>query len=321
MPQETARRPGSTTAVIALGVCLALLVGVGVWLLLGRDTTPPCGELSENDRVRKSVGEAVRPGMSCEALGEAIVKASAGDDRGNHSLAQAQALKDVLTTLGDQGTGGVTIDPALHHPLAVALSDYEPDLHAMLGGITIQDFVTKAAPQTPPWESDGTYHLTVLTDTLRNVLHAIADTPHAYALLRLAETRTIGQRLTAVPSDAKGYGLSVPPSEGARALGILDGIADAVTHDLDESQAQKWRASVVDGLEDGRASMEGLAETWLNGLLGAPEAQRFESIRTQGVDMTRLWAEQRNMDEPLRQGLLAKVERSALTAYREVKAR
>ncbi|GFH37853.1 hypothetical protein [Streptomyces pacificus] len=320
MPKDTARRPRSATAVFALGICLALLVGLGAWLLLGRESAPPCSDLTVNARVQKSVGEAVRPGMSCQALGEAIVKASVGDDQGNHTLAQAQALKDVLTTLGAQGTGGGAVDPALRRPLAVALTDYAPDLHAMLGGITIEDFVTKAAPEAPPWESDGTHHLTVLTDTLRNVVRGIAEDPDAYAMLRLAETRTTGQRLTAVPTDAKEYSLSVPPTEGARALGVLDGIADSVTRDLDEKQAQEWRAAVVDGVDDGRTSTErGLAATWLDGLHGFPEEQRYERLRTQGVDMTRLWTEHRNMDGPTRQGLLAEVERSALTAYREVK--
>ncbi|WP_432068447.1 hypothetical protein [Streptomyces sp. C10-9-1] len=321
MPKDTARRRRTTIAVITLGVCLALLGGVGAWLSFGRDTTPPCSELSENDRVRQSVGEAVRPGMSCQALGEAIVKASVGDSRGDHTRAQAQALKDVLVTLGGQGSEEVGVDPALRRPLAVALSDYGPDLHAMLGGITVEDFVAKAAPQAPPWESDGTYHLTVLSDTLRNVLRAIAEDPRAYALLRLSETRTTGQRLDAVPDDAKGYGLSVPPTEGARALGALDGIADAVTRGLDENQAREWRAAVVDNLEKGRVPTdEGLAATWLNGLRGAAEAQRFAYLGTQGVDMTRRWAEQRGMDETARQALLAKVERSALTAHREAGA-
>ncbi|MFF2780354.1 hypothetical protein ACFVU3_36290 [Streptomyces sp. NPDC058052] len=321
MPKEAAHRPRSATAVIVLGMCLALLGGLGAWLLLGRESAPPCGDLTEDPRIRKSVGEAVRPGMSCQALGEAIVNASAGDDRGNHALAQAQALNDVLTTLGDQEAGAVTVAPALRRPLAVALSGYAADLHAMLGGIAVEDFVTKAAPSEPPWNPDGTNHLTVLTDTLRNVLRAIAQDPDAYATLRLAETRTIGKRLAAVPADAKGYSLSVPPTESARALGVLDGIADSVTHDLDENQSRQWRDAVVHRLDAGRASTEGaLAATWLDGLAGTPQAQRYELLRTQGVDMTRLWTEQRNMDNPTRQGLLAQVERSSLTAYHEVKA-
>ncbi|MFI8515850.1 hypothetical protein ACIGHB_32485 [Streptomyces sp. NPDC085460] len=321
MPKDSARRPRAATAVIVLGICLALLGGIGAWLLLGRESAPPCGDLTENPRVQKSVGEGVRPGMSCQALGEAIVKATAGDGQGKHTLAQAQALKDVLTTLGEHGTGDTTVDPALRRPLAVALTDYAPDLHAMLSGIAVPDFVTKAAPQEPPWQSDGTYHLTVLTGTLHNVLRAIAQDPDAYATLRLAETRTGGQRLAGVPAGAKGYGLSVPPTEGARALGVLDGIADSVTRDLDEQDAQKWRAAVLGGLSAGRAATEeGLAATWLDSLGSTPKADRYERLRTQGVDMTRLWAERRNMDESTQQGLLAKVERSALAAYREVEA-
>ncbi|WP_166802838.1 hypothetical protein [Streptomyces sp. ICN441] len=320
MPNETPRRPRTATVVIVLGVCLALLGGIGAWLLLGRDTTPPCNGLTENDGVRSSVGQDVRPGMGCQALGEAIVKASAGDARGRHSLAQAQALKDVLTALGAQGPGRLTLDPALRRPLATALADYAPDLHAMLGGIGIQDFATKAAPATPPWKSgDGTYHLTVLTDTLRDVLRAIAQDPHSYALLRLAETRTAGQSLAAVPADAEGFGLSVPPTESARALGVLDGIADAVTRDLDASQARTWRAAVLDGLTDDQVTAtDGPAPAWLRDLRSTPEEERYESLRAQGVEMTRLWAQQRKMDEQTQQGLLAKVERSALSAYREI---
>ncbi|MFG3309640.1 hypothetical protein [Streptomyces wuyuanensis] len=259
--------------------------------------------------------------MSCQALGEAIVKASAGDTQGRHSLAQVQALKDVLTALDAQGPGELTLDPALRRPLATALADYPQDLHAMLGGIGIQDFMTKAAPTTPPWKSDdGTYHLTVLTGTLTDVLHAIAQDPHSYALLRLTETRTTGQRLTAVPADTEGFALSVPPTESARALATLDGIADSVTGDLDTSQATAWRAAVLDTLTDDQASStDGLAEAWLQSLRTTAETKRYESLRAQGVDMTRLWAHQRKMDKQTQQGLLTKVERSALSAYREIK--
>ncbi|WP_432075206.1 hypothetical protein [Streptomyces wuyuanensis] len=320
MPNKTPRHPRKATAVIVLGVCLALLGGIGAWLLLGRDTTPSCNGLPENDRVRSSVGQDIGPGMSCQALGEAIVKASTGDAQGRHSLTQAQALKDVLTALGAQGSGELTLDPALRRPLATALADYAPDLHAMLGGIGVQDFVTRAAPETPPWKSDdGTYHLTVLTDTLRDVLHAVAQDPHSYALLRLTETRTTGERLAAVPADAEGFGLSVPPTESARALGTLDAIAEAVTRDLGTSQAQAWRTAVLDSLADDSASpTDGLAAAWLRGLRSTAEEERYESLRTQGVEMTRLWAQQRKMDEQTRQGLLAKVERGALSAYREI---
>ncbi|MFG2971605.1 hypothetical protein ACGFYY_01210 [Streptomyces sp. NPDC048331] len=327
MPQETPGRTTRVKAFIVLGLCLALLGGVGAWLLLGRETSEPCNGLAGDERVQKSVGAAVRPGMSCTALAEAIVGASAGDASGRHTQAQAQALKDVLIALGSGNPAELNLDPALRVPLASALADYAPDLHAMLGGIGITDFLAKAAPQAPPWQSEDTYHLTVLADTLRGVVRAVAQDPKAYALLRMAETRTTAQRLSAVPADATDFSLSVPPTESARALGILDGIADAVTHGKDKGQARAWRTAVLDTLLDGQTSPHSdqdaqaahLTTAWFQNLRKASEGERFDRLRAQGVDMARTWSQDRKMDEQTQQGLLAKVERSALTAYREIK--
>ncbi|MCX5274912.1 MULTISPECIES: hypothetical protein [Streptomyces] len=326
MPQETSSRTTPAKAFIVLGLCLALLGGVGAWLLLGRGAAEPCNGLAGDERVQKSVGAAVSPGTSCAALAEAIVNASAGNAPGRHTQAQAQALKDVLVVLGSEDPAKLTLDTALRVPLATALADYAPDLHEMLGGIGITDFLAKAAPQAPPWQSDGTHHLTVLPDTLRGIVRAVAQDPEAYALLRMTETRTTAQRLAAVPADAANYSLSVPPTESARALGILDGIADAVTHGKDKRQVRVWRTAVVDTLLDGQASPKSaqdpraahLTAAWLQNLKNASQEERFDRLRTQGVDMAREWAQERKMDEQTQQGLLAKVERSALSAYREV---
>ncbi|MFE3579631.1 hypothetical protein [Streptomyces vinaceus] len=327
MPQDPPHRTTPAKTFIVVGLCLALLGGVGAWLLLGRETAEPCNGLAGDERVQKSVGAAVRPGTSCTALAEAIVGASAGDASGRHTQAQAQALKDVLTALGSGNAAELSLDPALRVPLASALADYAPDLHAMLGGIGITDFLAKAAPEAPPWQSEDTYHLTVLADTLRGVVRAVAQDPEAYALLRMAETRTTAQRLAAVPADAADYSLSVPPTEGARALATLDGIADAATQGKDKGQVQAWRAAVLDALLDGQASPKSdqdaqaahLTTAWLQNLKDASEGERFDRLRTQGVDMVRTWSQDRKMDEQTRQGLLAKVERSALSAYREIK--
>ncbi|MEU8495963.1 hypothetical protein AB0C86_04315 [Streptomyces lavendulae] len=327
MPQETTHRATHVKALFVLGVCLALLGGIGAWLLFGRDANAPCNGLPEDERVRKSVGSAVHPGMSCEALGEAIVKASVGDSPGRHTEAQAQALKDVLLALHPGESKGLTLDPALRAPLATALADYAPDLHAMLGGNGSIEYVTQAAPHVPPWESGGTHHLAVFTNTLKDVLRAVAQDPHGYALLRMTETRSAAQRLAPVPVDATGYALTVPPTEIARALGTLDGIADAVTHGKDEGQARAWRTAVLDTLLNGQASPESdqdprsahLTAAWLQNLKNASEEKRFDRLRTQGVDMVRTWAQERKMDEQTRQGLLTEVESSALSAYREIK--
>ncbi|MEW2138914.1 hypothetical protein AB0892_20345 [Streptomyces sp. NPDC005409] len=199
----------------------------------------------------------------------------------------------------------------------------------MLGGITITDFLAKAAPDAPPWQSDGTHHVTVHADTLRSVVRAVAQDPASYAKLRMAETRTTAHRLAAVPASAAGYSLSVPPTEGARALGVLDGIADAVTNGMDATEAQAWRTDVVRGLvhEHTESAPKGspdpqaadLVAAWLRTLQEVPEEQRFDRMRSQGTDMARTWAEGRKMDEQTQQGLLAEVQRSALSAYREVK--
>ncbi|MFD7558259.1 hypothetical protein ACFV9E_27410 [Streptomyces sp. NPDC059835] len=277
--------------------------------------------------MQKSLGAAVHPGMNCAALAQAIVKASAGDAPGRHTQAQAQALKDVLVALGSGEPAELTLDPALRIPLATALADYAPDLHEMLGGIGITDFLAKAAPQAPPWQSDGTHHLTVLADTLRRVVRAVTQDPEAYALLRMTETRTTAQRLAAVPADATDHSLSVPPTESARALGILEGIADAVAHGKDKGQARAWRTAVLDTLLDGQASSKSdqdpqaahLTAAWLQNLKTASAEEPFDLLRTQGVDMARTWAQQRKMDEQTQQGLLANVERSALSAYHDIK--
>ncbi|MFD7912030.1 hypothetical protein ACFV30_15070 [Streptomyces sp. NPDC059752] len=105
------------------------------------------------------------------------------------------------------------------------------------------------------------------------------------------------------------------------------GIADAVTHGKDEEQARAWRGAVLDKLLNGQDSPKSdqdpraaqLAAVWLQNLKNAPEGERFDRLRTQGVDMARTWAQERKMDEQTQQGLLAKAERSALSAYREIK--
>lgn len=307
------------------GVCLAVLGGLGSWLLLGRASAEPCNGLPKNERVRKSLGATVQPDMSCAAFAEALVQATVGDESGVHSEAQAQALKDVLVTLDSGGSKAFSLDPALRVPLATALVDYAPDLHTMLGG-NDGDHITKAAPDTPPWESNGTHHLAVFTKTLERTLRAIADDPHAYALLRKAETQSAARRLAAVPVDAAGYALSVPPTEGARALGILDGIADLVARSQEDQQALAWRTMVIEGILDESAPSSSsqndpatvLVSAWLRDLKATPEDKRPDRLATQAVDMVRIWAEMRKTDGNIQGKLLKTVRESQTSGRREV---
>ncbi len=254
------------------------------------------------------------------------MKATAGSGPAQHTQAQAQAMKDVLYALGFGQPKGLTLDPALRSSLATALAGYGPDLHAMLAGLDSQ-YVLKAGRDTPPWESGGTYHLSVYTNVLRETVRAVAQDPHAYALLRMTETRTAAQRLAAVPAGATDHDFTVPPTTNARAFGILDGIASAVTHGWDKDQAQKWRRTVLDQLMNDTTTPNAyqddpaayLTATWLKDLKNSPEKDRPDRLRTQGIDMARTWTQERNTEEQDRQSLLADVDGSQLSAYREIK--
>lgn len=153
-------------------------------------------------------------------------------------------------------------------------------------------------------------------------MHAVSQDPQAYAMLRLAETRYAAQQLAAVPGDATGGALTLPPTKNARALGILDGVADAFARD------QAWRTAVRDRLlrePTARGSYQEdpaghLTATWLQGLRNTPEAELADRLRTQGADFARTWTQARNTDESTRQALLAEVDRSAQSAYLEAKS-
>ncbi|MFI5831405.1 hypothetical protein ACIA6C_29810 [Streptomyces sp. NPDC051578] len=302
-------------------VCLALLGTFGAWFLLRRETPPPCNGLAENASVQKSVGAAVHPGISCAALGEAIVKATAGSQPGRHTQAQAQAMKDVVFALGWGQSQKIQLDPALRVPLATALADYAPDVHEMLAGFD-NEYIVNAGDNKPPWEAEGTYHLSVWNSVLTKTLRAVAVDPRAYALLRMAETHTAAGRLAAVPADATGVDLSLQPTKNARALGILDGLSDTYTRD------GAWRTAVRDRLLREPAAQDTYQEdpaayltaTWLQGLRNTPEAELANRLRAQGVDIARAWTQARNTDESTRQALIAEVDQSAQSAYREAKS-
>ncbi|MFI7358948.1 hypothetical protein ACIBTP_34080 [Streptomyces avidinii] len=230
-------------------------------------------------------------------------------------------MKDVLFALGWVQSQKIDLDPALRVPLATALADYALDVHEMLAGLD-NEYIVKAGDNKSPWEADGTYHLSVWNNVLTKTLRAVAVAPQAYALLRMAETHTVAAQLAAVPADATGVDLSLQPPKNARALGILDGIADvAVSRDAQE--ARKWHTTVFDRLlteqTDQSESAGRLTATWLQEIKNTPEQRRAERLRAQGLDMARTWAQTRTMDEPTRQDLLTKVENSARNAHEEVK--
>ncbi|MFK0259061.1 hypothetical protein [Streptomyces sp. NPDC090445] len=326
MTGRTARRAGPLAVWTAVGVAITLLGGIAAWFVLGRDPSPTCNGLAEDKRVQQSLGAAVQPGMLCAALGEAIVKGTVGSEPGIHSREQAQALKDVLFALGSAQPDGLTLDPALRLPLATALADYAPDVHELL--VTLDSkYVLEGGRTNPPWESGGTHHLSVYSTVFRHVVRAVSEDPRAYALLRTAESRQVARELAGVPRDAKDAAFSLPATKGARALGVLDGIANVIVDRLDKDEARAWRATVVEGVARGLAAPGTGADStgatitadWLGTFEKTPEEERFNRLSTQGVDLAGIWLKSRNTDEATRQDLLADVEDSARGGSREVK--
>ncbi|MDT9693429.1 hypothetical protein Q5762_34915 [Streptomyces sp. P9(2023)] len=325
MTVRTKRSAMQFKVLVAVGLCVALLGGIAAWLVLGRDTAAPCNGLPEDETVRKSLGAAVQPGMSCAAFGDAVVKATVGAEPGVHSQQQAQVLKDVLFALGFTQPDDFTLDPALRLPLATALADYAPDVHEMLAALD-SEYMDRDGRSDPPWESGGTYHVSVFNTFFRDIVRAISEDPRAYTLLRTAESRHVAQELAAVPSDAKDLALSLPPRKSARVLGVLDGIASVVMDRLDKDEARAWRAAVVEGVARGLAAPgegengpgDSLTTVWLGVFESTRVEERFDHLSTQGVDLARIWLESRNTDEATQQGVLAEVANSALGGSREV---
>ncbi|MFJ6722301.1 hypothetical protein [Streptomyces sp. NPDC091259] len=320
MTGKTTRRTVPVKIWSVLLAALALLGALGAWLTFGRETAAACNGLSEDGRVQKSVGASVRPVMSCAALGQALVKATAAE-QGRHSQEQAQAVKDVLFSPGLGHTKDLRIDAALRVPLATVLADFAADTHELLAGLDSQ-YVMKGDPDDVPWETSGTHHLAVDPLVFRNVVRAVSQDPQAYAILRLAETRYAAQQLATVPGHATGAAFSLPPTKNGRALGILDGLSDTYTRD------RAWRTAIRDRLLREPAAQDTYQEdpaayltaAWLQGLRNTPETELVNRLRTQGVDIARTWTQARNTDESTRQALIAEVDRSAQSAYREAKS-
>ncbi|MEU3406728.1 DUF6571 family protein [Streptomyces sp. NPDC006670] len=310
MSERTAHRKMPGRALLIVGVCLTLLGSVGAWLLLGREKSAPCNGLAESQRVQKSVGTAVHSGMSCAALGDAIVKASVGIEPGRHTQAQAQAVKDVLFALGFGQPKDFTLDPALRAPLAAVLVDYTADVHTMLAG-SDGKYVTEAGPSRDPWEADGTYHLAAFSEILKDTVRAVAQDPRAYATVRAAQTHYATQRLAAVPADATGYAFINPAMDNARVLGTLNGLTAGHSRD------RAWRTTLRDHLL--QAPPDPITVFWAQKLKGTSQAQLTDVLREQALDMTLAWSSTRTVEEPTRQGLLAQVETTELHAFQTIK--
>lgn len=90
---------GAKTTIVTL--CISgLLAGLGAWLYVDfREEPDSCRQLARHERVSAALGTGNVHDSSCAELGLAIKQATTGQADGERSLAQAQAMKDVLVAI------------------------------------------------------------------------------------------------------------------------------------------------------------------------------------------------------------------------------
>ncbi|WP_236245681.1 hypothetical protein [Streptomyces sp. CC210A] len=322
MPETmSARRSFRPRVVVLLALCLAMVGGIGGWLVFGKQSGEGCNGLLGNESLLKTVAAAGtdRP-STCAELGDAITKATTGGEPGRHTVAQAQAMKSVLYALAPAEGHRVELDPALRPVLASALADYGADIHARLHSLD-PAYTTKAGAGIPPWQDAQGVHMAVDYIHLLNVLTAVAEDPEAYAAIRMAVTRTAERDLASVPARAVGDAAETPAMRGARALGALNGVAATVGERLGDDTSRTWRTRVAEALlassADAPTGDGHLTSTWLRDLRAtAPEA-RADFVDAQPVEMIRIWATERGAGEAALQRLRFSAENSSTAAANE----
>lgn len=307
-PPPTDRRPRRRAALIAAVACVAVAGGIGAWFLVGSGgDAEGCADLLKDKRIQKALGEDHAAVTDCAALGTAIREATVGSVPGEHSLRQAQAMKDVLVAVGNglDDKGG-RLDPELSVPLAVALADYAADTDKLLG-IGDADHVSHAVPSEPAWEDADGVHMSVLRLELLRTIRALSQEPAAYTALRDAATRYAAEGLAAVRPGTTGAELTVPPARNSRTLGTLDGVRADVLRDLGEKEADRWQDEVLAGLTKDATEPPSytkdpvghLVATWQQTL----RAKGADALEDQSADLTATWGTALGLDASVRDDL------------------
>ncbi|MFJ6655964.1 hypothetical protein ACIQNG_06290 [Streptomyces sp. NPDC091377] len=248
--------------------------------------------------MREALGDGYAEGMDCGELGSAIQKVTVGSAPGEHSLRQAQAMKDVLLAVEDSlGDTEGRLDPGLREPLAVALADYAADTHMVLG-IENTEYTRKGSPSEPAWKDADGVHLAVSRDSLLRTVRAVSADPSAYVTVRTAATRTAAEELAEIRQGTTGDELTAPPVWNAHVLGSLDAIAADVRRDLGGGEATAWSRAVFTGLTDGTPEspptysedpVAHLVDSWRELLRTADPADDPDFIEKENVVVIDVW--------------------------------
>lgn len=311
-PASSAPRRSRFVPVAAVVTCVVLAGCAGALFLFDSgDERVGCNSLLENERIHSALGDAYDSDMSCTRLGAEIKKATTGIQPGQHSLRQAQAMKDVILAVHDElGTADGRVDRQLSLPLARSLADYAADTETILG-IGNADYVRRAVPDEPAWEDEHGVHMSVGNVWLLPVVRAVSEDPAAYVTLSKAATRQAAAGLTAVKPGTTGPGLALPSTRNARLLGTWSGVAADVRRDVGKEAAAKWDRAVFEGLTKNTVEPPSYAQdpvnhlvtSWQRELLTRGADNNAEAFEEQGAVLVDAWAKAMPLDSAQRESL------------------
>ncbi|WP_235618283.1 hypothetical protein [Streptomyces sp. CB02400] len=295
---KQARISGAKATIVTL--CISgLLAGLGAWLYIDSREEPDfCRQLLRHERVSTALGAEHESGLSCAELGVAIERATTGARPGQQSLAQAQAMKDVLVAMDDViGEDPAPLDQQLTGPVSVALTSYAEDISAILVPGDVE-YVRHALPSYEAWKDSEGAHMSVSRDALVRIMTSLSVDPEAYANLRDAVTRQVTQKFATAPRSKSEDALSPYPSITAWALGSMDAVAHAAREETGEDKRDSWEEKVLTRLSSGTTapvpSFEDdpaghLVASWKGTLPSDSPDDLLEVLEAQSTELVRVW--------------------------------